>query len=358
MQRSFGAFALATLLPVLLLTLSVQLGGLWPMVSFFYITIVVAGLDRFIPAPFLGPAFSARGAAVLSLLLAAAHFWVLGILIASVSGFAGLDTWSRVYLFVAGGLFLGQVSNSNAHELIHRPQKFMQSAGTAIYVSLLFGHHATAHRAVHHRFVGTPHDPNSARAGEGIYRFLIRAWTGSFGKGWDVEADRLERRGLSRWSASNPYWLYVLGMFWMIGAVWLFFGGAGVLALLALAVHAQCQLLVSDYIQHYGLRRRRLSDGSYEPVDNRHSWNAPHWYSSLLMLNAPRHSDHHNHPSREFPRLEMPPAGQAPELPQSLPVMAVLALFPPVWRAVMDPILADWEDVDRRAADLDRREFT
>jgi len=32
-----------------------------------------------------------------------------------------------------------------------------------------------------------------------------------------------------------------------------------------------------------------------------------------------------------------------PMLPYSLPMMAVIALMPPLWRRVMDPRVAHWE---------------
>jgi alkane 1-monooxygenase len=103
------------------------------------------------------------------------------------------------------------------------------------------------------------------------------------------------------------------------------------------------QLLMSDYVQHYGLIRAPGPQGRPVPVGPRHSWNSPHQISSALMLNAPRHSDHHGHPARPFPELALPPADDAPRLPRSLPVMACVALVPPLWRRVMHPRLAAWE---------------
>jgi len=96
-------------------------------------------------------------------------------------------------------------------------------------------------------------------------------------------------------------------------------------------------VLIWDYGQDYGLRRRIGPDGKPEPVGPQHSWNAVGWYSSAMMLNAPRHSDHHAHPSRPYPRLTLPEG--APILPAPLPAMAMLALIPPLWRKVMDPRL-------------------
>ncbi len=60
-----------------------------------------------------------------------------------------------------------------------------------------------------------------------------------------------------------------------------------------------------------------------------------------MMLNAPRHSDHHLNPRRSFPELRLD-RDAMPVLPASLPAMAFMAMIPPVWRNTMDPLLEDW----------------
>jgi alkane 1-monooxygenase len=77
-----------------------------------------------------------------------------------------------------------------------------------------------------------------------------------------------------------------------------------------------------------------LADGSYAPLTNRHSWNSPHWFSSLMMVNASRHSDHHAHPGRVYPALQL--TDDMPRLPYSLPAMGIVALIPPLWFKLMD----------------------
>ena len=99
----------------------------------------------------------------------------------------------------------------------------------------------------------------------------------------------------------------------------------------------QAQLLLSDYVQHYGLTRAFAPDGRPEPVGDRHSWNAPQRFSAAMMLNAPRHSDHHAHPARPYPGAA--PAARTRRLPWSLPMMANVALVPPLWRRMMHPRL-------------------
>jgi len=348
-RAAIPLFALATLAPLPLLALAALQGGVWAALALLYLTVFTFALDQLMPviAPNAAEGAEFPAADSLSATLALAHFAALPLGVWAVSGGSGLAPAERAACFLAFGLFFGQVSNANAHELIHRPGRVLFSLGKWVYVSLLFGHHTSAHPRVHHRHVATPDDPNSARAGESFYRFALRAWAGSFRAGRAAETALLKAKGRPAWQ--HPYVGYIAGGLAIALAMASAFGPAGLLAYLALAAYAQAQLLLSDYVQHYGLQRRRRADGRFEPVAAHHSWNAPHWFSGYLMLNAPRHSDHHAHPARPYPALRLPPRPEAPTLPYSLPAMATLALFPRAWRRVMDPRAARWADREEAA---------
>src|SRR5690606_31557671 len=115
------------------------------------------------------------------------------------------------------------------------------------------------------------------------YAFAPRAWIGSFRSRLAMENDLQAR---AKGFRLHPYVVYVAGGLACAGAVWLAFGLNGLAAYLGLAAYAQMQILLSDYVQHYGLSRRTLPGGRLEPVGPQHSWNSPHWFSSYLMLNA------------------------------------------------------------------------
>jgi alkane 1-monooxygenase len=344
------AFALATLAPVPLLLGAAFLGGPLPWLALAYLTVFTFAMDELsaFAAPAPHPTASSlpdqadrdrRAADRLSVILAATHFLMLATAILALSGGTGLSAGGWLATLLAFGLWFGQVSNANAHELIHRADPRLRALGAAVFTSLLFGHHASAHRLVHHRHVATPDDPNSAEAGEGFWQFLPRAWAGSFLAGWEMERQMMRARIGRRRQRINPYFLYIGGAVVSLAGVALIFGLAGAFAYLALAFHAQLQLLLSDFVQHYGLARRRLASGRYEPVGPQHSWDAPEGLSAIAMLNAARHGDHHARPSRPAASLQRG-AARTPVLPHSLPIMCTIALWPPLWHRMMDARVA------------------
>lgn len=360
------SFALVAFSPVPLIVLGALAGGIFPWLALFWIAGAIFALDRLVAraAPDAPEGSEFPAADRLSIALAVTHFALLLLVVAALSGLTHIGPAARLALLLATGLYFGQVSNANAHELIHRADKRLFVLGKWVYVSLLYGHHTSAHRLVHHRFVATPDDPNTATLGEGFWSFAPRAWIGGFTAGWEMEQARLSARAearakpetpasepearpdlpdlptrlRTRLSGINPYFSYVLGGLWFVALFAVLFGWAGVLGYLLLCAYAQMQILLADYVQHYGLMRKRLDEERYTPVTAAHSWDAPDPVSSLFMLNAPRHSDHHAHPARPYPALRLgdTEAPGRPILPRSLPAMAALALFPPAWHRVMD----------------------
>lgn len=329
-------FTLATTGLVALLALGLIWGGVFAALALLYITLFTFFMDKIsaLAAPD-HPEQEFPSGDGLSVALGLAHMPLLYGGVWVIAAGSVLTTLDKILMFFALSLFFGQVSNSNAHELIHRAPRAMRRLGVLVYCSILFGFHASAHVRVHHVHAATAQDPNSAPLGQSYYRFAVRAWRGALVEGYRAESRLRRGRGL------HPYVVYGLCALASLICAALLAGWAGMGVLFGIALYAQAQLLLSDYVQHYGLRRRRDADGRLEPVGPQHSWNAPHGFSSALMLNAPRHSDHHAHPARAFPGLEID-RDAMPVLPHSLPVMAVIALVPPLWRRIMDRRARAW----------------
>jgi alkane 1-monooxygenase len=324
-------FAMASLLPAGCLLMAAFTGGIWPLAALLSITLLVLLMDRAGP----GAEAVAGMSRWLPWAVGAAHFLTLaGTLWAVGSG--SLDPGQKIALVIAMGLYAGQVSNACAHELIHRSDRASRALGTAIYCSILNGQHVSAHLLVHHVHAGTARDPNSAPLGRGFYRYALIAGVAEFKAGLAAET----RRRAGQAAIHHPYVVYVSGALIAVASAYLLGGWLGAVVLAVIALHAQMQLFLSDYLQHYGLRRAGDANGKLEPMGPQHSWNAPQAYSAALMMNAPRHSDHHMHPGRPFTSLHLDQT--MPILPYSVPVMGAIALIPPLWRHIMDPRAGAW----------------
>jgi len=335
-------FFLITLTPAPLLFMAVAQGGLWAPCALVYMTAFAAFCDEMFALDFTKSGDSWAARIILPIILGITHFTLLPLAVYAL-GATSLGLLTKIVLFFAFGLFFGMISHANAHEMIHRTNRLHFRLGKWVFISMLFGHHTSAHLLVHHPYVASPKDPNSARYNESFYTFLKRAGVEEFRAGLQAENARLQKRGLSSASLRNPYWQYCLGALAAIALTYSLSGPIGVIIYLALCAHAQSQMLIIDYVQHYGLQRKQLDNGKYEPVSPRHSWNAPHWFSAFMTLNAPRHSDHHASPAKPYTDLDGF-TDTAPQLPHAIPYMAAIALWPRKWRAKMNPRAKAWQD--------------
>ena len=72
----------------------------------------------------------------------------------------------------------------------------------------------------------------------------------------------------------------------------------------------------------------------YENVRADHSWNANWLFTNSCMFQLPLHSDHHMHGAKPYQSLQ--DKREAPQLPASYSVMALLAMVPIAFFTVMD----------------------
>jgi len=214
--------------------------------------------------------------------------------------------------------------------------------GEILMCSTLYGHWCTEHVYGHHIHVATPDDPASAREGETIYGFIPRVLTQTLASSWRIQREQLSRRGAGFFSRHNAFLRYAgwTAAFITLAALLGGWFGFGILVIQSAVAILLLELV--DYIEHYGLVRRKRENGKYEPTQPHHSWNSGHQASNWLLINLQRHSDHHYKPRKRFPTLQSYPKSEAPQLPHGYPWMVLLALVPPLYFKVMRPRLAAW----------------
>ena len=249
---------------------------------------------------------------------------------------AGSGGWTP--LETAGNVFslgiLGGVGIVVAHELGHKPGRFEKLLAKGLLHPVFYGHFTREHNLGHHLLVSTPEDPSSARLGESFYRFYPRAVGGAFRKAMELESERLRREGRGAWNARNEIYRVFLVPLVLLGATYLEWGFRAAGALAASAVIGFSLLEIVNYLEHYGLERRRLPGGKFERVTPLHSWNSNHLVTNCFLFHLQRHSDHHAWPARRYQVLRDVP--EAPQLPTGYAGMILLAVVPPLWFRVMD----------------------
>jgi alkane 1-monooxygenase len=241
---------------------------------------------------------------------------------------------------VAVGAAAGMFAVPVAHELMHRPGRLGRIVAEAQMSLLSYPHFCIEHVQGHHRWVGTPRDPATARLGESVFAFYRRTVAGGLASAWRLEAARLQALGSGWWSARNRLLRYGGVLAAAYGAVHARYGWEGVAFFAIQGVVGFSTLEVINYIEHYGLTRRETGPGTYERVGPQHAWNSSHRLSNWLLWNVARHSDHHREAHRDFTSLRN--VEDAPRLPGGYFSMFVLALVPPLWRRVMDPLVEGW----------------
>ncbi|SHJ97911.1 alkane 1-monooxygenase [Shimia gijangensis] len=253
-----------------------------------------------------------------------------------------LSVGAKIGLFFGVGVVTGTVGINYSHELMHQKDRRERWLGDILLAMVLYGHFRSEHLLVHHRHVGTPRDPVTARYNEGFYRFFPRVLVGVWRSSFRAEKEMLARKGLPWTDLSNPFFRYWALQGAMLILALLIGGWSGFFLFLWQAYIAVWQLELVNYVEHYGLTRKHLGDGKYEHVMPHHSWNAAHKASNWLLINLQRHSDHHYKPNRRFPLLQNYADSEAPQLPYGYPVMTMAAMVPSVWKRVMNPRVRKW----------------
>ena len=227
------------------------------------------------------------------------------------------------------------------HELIHRRTKWERRIGEFLLSSASYPQYATEHVYIHHALVGTPYDVGSAPKGESFWRYMPKEIVSNLINSWEVARERLARRRLTMWHYSNPFWRYGFGVAFWYGLVY-WMGGIWAVPVFAfLGLSCVFSMKISNYFQHYGLRRVRLENGRWEKIMPRHSWSADWKFSNWMLFNAQRHADHHAVASRQYPLLQVS-LDESPELPGTYGDMMNIVLKPRKWFEKMDPLVDQW----------------
>ncbi len=232
---------------------------------------------------------------------------------------------------IALGLMCGIFGINIAHELGHRKKKTEQFFAKVLLLTALYMHFFIEHNRGHHKYVSTDLDPASAPRNMSLYRFWIRSVFGSYLSAWRLENKRIRNKGLSLLN-NEMIWYHIIQMALLV-VIYLFFGMKMLIIFVAAATIGILLLETVNYIEHYGLKRKKLPNGNYERAMPCHSWNSNHMMGRLMLFELSRHSDHHFLASRKYQILRH--YDESPQLPTGYPGMMLVSFIPPLWFSIV-----------------------
>jgi len=244
-----------------------------------------------------------------------------------------------IFLVALSGLFIGTMGTVPGHELVHRKKdNFDMFIGNWLLSMSWDCAFAVEHVYGHHKNVGLAIDPATAKRGENIYAFIIRAIVKEQKDAWLIEMDQLKRREMPVLSLNNRMIFGYLRSFIITALSFLVGGIEGMLIFLLCAFIAKSLLEVINYSEHYGLVR-----APEEMVQSRHSWNSNSTMSSIYLYNVTRHSSHHEKANLKY--WELRAYEGAPMMPQGYLTMIYVALFTPYFfHRMMAKKLIEWDN--------------
>jgi alkane 1-monooxygenase len=337
-------YLLANIVPALVWA-GLTWGGYWAWASIIFVFGIVPFIEQMITRSTENHAASTEDSRSKRVLFDALLWLNVPIVYFTVGWFlffltekSATTSWLElVGLTLGTGVVCGSNGINVAHELGHRNTRTEQFLSKILLLPSLYLHFFIEHNRGHHKHVATEHDPASAFFGENLYAFWVRSVSGSWISAWKIQAEDLKKNGYSFFTFKNEMLVFQVIQASLLGTIFYFLGIKGLLGFLAVAIGGFLLLETVNYIEHYGLRRKKLENGRFEPVLPQHSWNSNHEIGRILLYELTRHSDHHYKSTRKYQVLRH--HDESPQLPFGYPGSMLLSLIPPIWYRVMHPKL-------------------
>ena len=223
------------------------------------------------------------------------------------------------------------------HELGHRKSIIARICSKLLYLPCQYMHFYIEHNFGHHINVATPEDPATARYKQTLYSFWITSVVRTYVSAWEIQLKLLKVSKRNFFSIKNDMVFYTLFQTTFLAFVYYNFGLYLTLLSILMSVISFLFLETINYVEHYGLLRKKEPSGRYERVKPHHSWNSNHTIGRIVLYELTRHSDHHFKSSKKYQVLES--LDDCPHLPYGYPTSILLSFIPPLWFSIMNPLV-------------------
>ena len=223
------------------------------------------------------------------------------------------------------------------HELGHRKSLIARTCSKLLYLPCQYMHFYIEHNFGHHINVATPEDPATARYKQTVYSFWITSVIRTYLSAWEIQLKLLKVSKRSFFSIKNDMIFYTLFQLSFLVFIYYNFGLYLTLLSIVMSIVSFLFLETINYVEHYGLLRKKEPSGRYERVKPHHSWNSNHTIGRIVLYELTRHSDHHFKSSKKYQVLES--LDECPHLPHGYPTSILISLIPPLWFSIMNPLV-------------------
>ena len=223
------------------------------------------------------------------------------------------------------------------HELGHRKSLIARTCSKLLYLPCQYMHFYIEHNFGHHINVATPEDPATARYKQTVYSFWITSVIRTYVSAWEIQLKLLKVSKRSFFSIKNDMIFYTLFQLSFLVFIYYNFGLYLTLLSIVMSIVSFLFLETINYVEHYGLLRKKEPSGRYERVKPHHSWNSNHTIGRIVLYELTRHSDHHFKSSKKYQVLES--LDECPHLPHGYPTSILISLIPPLWFSIMNPLV-------------------
>ena len=266
---------------------------------------------------------------------------VFGIFFFSIDKLAYTSSVSDIVGIILSASIVMATNGINVgHELGHRKSIIARTCSKILYLPSQYMHFYIEHNFGHHINVATPEDPATARYKQTLYSFWVTSVIRTYVSAWKIQLRLLRVSKKSFLSIKNDMIFYTI--FQIIFLLFIYYNFGLYLTVLSLVMSVVSFLFLEtiNYVEHYGLLRKKELSGRYERVKPHHSWNSNHTIGRIVLYELTRHSDHHFKSSKKYQVLES--LEDCPHLPYGYPTSILLSLIPPVWFRIMNPLVKNY----------------
>lgn len=263
---------------------------------------------------------------------------VFGIFFFSLDKLAFTSSLSDIIGIILSASIVMATNGINVgHELGHRKSIIARTCAKLLYLPCQYMHFYIEHNFGHHINVATPEDPATARYKQTLYSFWITSVVRTYVSAWEIQLKLLKVSKRNFFSIKNDMVFYTLFQTTFLAFVYYNFGLYLTLLSILMSVISFLFLETINYVEHYGLLRKKEPSGRYERVKPHHSWNSNHTIGRIVLYELTRHSDHHFKSSKKYQVLES--LDDCPHLPYGYPTSILLSFIPPLWFSIMNPLV-------------------